>query len=97
MAHSMRTRQIPELFPTENLRYQPHALVQANCVAVASSDPTALLPSMLQGVQPQVGKMGGLQRLNGAVDPKHPAFFPGLVYPYAIHSLTPLTYLQPRR
>jgi hypothetical protein len=47
-----------EIFLAENLRNQTHAAMLLDLIAIAGDDASALLPSMLQGVQAKIGQLG---------------------------------------
>jgi hypothetical protein len=58
----------------EDIGNQPHLLMNDNLFAVTSNNSSALLASMLQSVQTEIGKLGGILV---AVDSADAAFMPG--------------------
>jgi hypothetical protein len=58
----------------EDLRDQPHVLVDQDLPAVAHRDAGGLLAAVLEGVEPEVGQLGDV--LAGSPDPEHPAGVP---------------------
>ena len=69
----------------EGLRDQAHVLVQPHGLAITGGDPGALLPAVLQGIEPEIGQVGHV--LAGRIDAKEPTL---LVHPLIGHWMAPV-------
>ncbi len=76
MSDGQRARHFRQRFGGKDIGDQPHRLMQAKHLAVRRHNARRLLPTMLQRVQAQVGK---LRRLRMAVDGHHATFFTQLI------------------
>ena len=60
VANRERPRQVPELLLAERVLDEPHGAVREELLPVARDDAGRLLAAVLEGVEPEVGEVGGL-------------------------------------
>ncbi len=72
-------RQPPEHVGVEDVGHQPHVAVDVERLAVGGDDAGGLLPAVLEGVEAQVGEVGGLFGLADGPDPEDAALVLQLV------------------
>ena len=73
---AMPSRQTLDDVFGKDLFHMPHALLADQVVAVGRGNAGAFLPSMLQSIESQIGKLGGIRV---SIDPKNPAMVMELI------------------
>ncbi len=81
VANGQRAGEAAEAGLGEDVRDQPHGLLDVDGRPVGGRDPGRLLPSVLKGMEPQVGDVGGL---GVSEDPEDPAFLPEFLLPHVL-------------